>query len=424
MTSIDNEFLNKLSIARDSLAEQFLGQPDVSLIDIGLDPEAGDDSKQIGIRVHLRKGSAKEVLDIPSEIDGIPVFLVIADYQLERGSAAQLTGGEMKANSNKVLDDHSADKDDFQQIKGIGPVTAQALYDIGIYRFTDLVSYTSLDRIAGLVEMLESDVKFISKERIIQEDWHSQAKKLTISLNRKELSKPTVDKFLTTIPKMQEHPNQKPSTEEDDIEWRELADFFVSFGEEIGSSGEARFKTKVHHSQTDKFDQWYGIAIDQLIKWMMEETNLTPQKVDKEIVEATPLVESFQLKTVDNKTHILLTDLWVYQIELQTLVNGKLQTGLVRVDSSFNISGPDAVNLTYERIPFIVEVYIVNTQSNQSELVATERGQLSPEDLKYDIKHEFPVPPHGRYQLYVLGRLLLPTIEAANLQGPIIRVET
>jgi hypothetical protein len=79
----DLENLERAQTARQKLANQFLDHPEVSLIDIGYDSESRDRKEQIVLRVHLRQTAAQEKLQIPAEIDGIPVRVLHADFRLE-----------------------------------------------------------------------------------------------------------------------------------------------------------------------------------------------------------------------------------------------------------------------------------------------------------------------------------------------------
>ena len=83
MTGGDLENLERAQTARQKLANQFLDHPEVSLIDIGYDSESRDRKEQIVLRVHLRQTAAQEKLQIPAEIDGIPVRVLHADFRLE-----------------------------------------------------------------------------------------------------------------------------------------------------------------------------------------------------------------------------------------------------------------------------------------------------------------------------------------------------
>ncbi len=66
--------------ARDQLIDQFLSYPDVSMVDIGEDPQGVHQAPVL--RIHLRRASAAPP-DLPGDVDGIPVRLVRGNYQLE-----------------------------------------------------------------------------------------------------------------------------------------------------------------------------------------------------------------------------------------------------------------------------------------------------------------------------------------------------
>lgn len=71
--------------ALDKLAGQFLSHPAVSLIDMGFDPQTSPDDQSPGLvlRVHLRPGARLEGLNLPTQVDGIPVRTIMANYHLE-----------------------------------------------------------------------------------------------------------------------------------------------------------------------------------------------------------------------------------------------------------------------------------------------------------------------------------------------------
>jgi hypothetical protein len=68
--------------ALDILVQTYIHHPDVSMIDMGFDrdPSGGD---QIVLRVHVRQPSAAKALQLPTEIDGIPVRIMAGDYRPE-----------------------------------------------------------------------------------------------------------------------------------------------------------------------------------------------------------------------------------------------------------------------------------------------------------------------------------------------------
>lgn len=85
MSQEDSEFWTRARRLRDKLLDQFIEHPDVSLIDIGydMDPKGGEATERIVLRVHVRRSLAREALALPTEIDGVPVRVVVVDYRLE-----------------------------------------------------------------------------------------------------------------------------------------------------------------------------------------------------------------------------------------------------------------------------------------------------------------------------------------------------
>jgi hypothetical protein len=94
MKQPDEAWWERARRARDQLAAQLLGRSDVSMIDIGLDPERRSETPVL--RIHLR-GSAPSVLGVEQEEerDGIPIRFVRGDYRLQDGSSA---AGEKEVN--------------------------------------------------------------------------------------------------------------------------------------------------------------------------------------------------------------------------------------------------------------------------------------------------------------------------------------
>ncbi len=87
MPSEETELWARARQARDKLARQFLSHPQVSLIDIGYEPESETSSGHVVVlRIHLRQPDAAHALGIPEEIDGIPVRATLGDYQTEQGA--------------------------------------------------------------------------------------------------------------------------------------------------------------------------------------------------------------------------------------------------------------------------------------------------------------------------------------------------
>ncbi len=80
MSSPDKAWWARARQARDKLAAQLVGNPNVSLIDIGLDPD--NVSGPPVLRVHVRQLN-QPGLDLPNAIDDIPVRVIQGDYKLQ-----------------------------------------------------------------------------------------------------------------------------------------------------------------------------------------------------------------------------------------------------------------------------------------------------------------------------------------------------
>jgi hypothetical protein len=74
----DSPFWAHARQARDKLAAQVLSHPNVSMVDIGEDPD-GVISTPV-LRVHVRSIDMSG-LNIPKDVDGIPVRVIRGDYR-------------------------------------------------------------------------------------------------------------------------------------------------------------------------------------------------------------------------------------------------------------------------------------------------------------------------------------------------------
>ena len=84
MTALDEAWWAKARRARQQLVAQFLHDPAIRVIDIGLDPQKVSDTPVL--RVHIDHGQPAPA-DLPSAIDDIPVRTIEGDYHIERDSA-------------------------------------------------------------------------------------------------------------------------------------------------------------------------------------------------------------------------------------------------------------------------------------------------------------------------------------------------
>lgn len=83
MAEPDPDMLEIARQARDTIASQLLTHPDVSLIDVGYDPEDNSIPRRLVVRIHARKPLDLKALGIPMELNRIPIRVIHGDYRLE-----------------------------------------------------------------------------------------------------------------------------------------------------------------------------------------------------------------------------------------------------------------------------------------------------------------------------------------------------
>ena len=222
---------------------------------------------------------------------------------------------------NRTADRPPENRDGLQQIKGIGQTIAQALNGLGIDRYADLVNFTP----DGLADMLKARIPSISPKRIERENWIGQARALAHSQKESGPSQPEADETLAPPAKGQEKDTGKALRKD----WRELADFFISFGFAISKEGKERLQTKAHHSQEDKAEQWDGIVTDELINWMLSQASLSLPTETETQVKAGPPVP---MTPYDARIEIL--EVQISEIPTPLSVRGKKLVAEVRFQIS------------------------------------------------------------------------------------------
>ena len=295
----------------------------------------------------------------------------------------------------------------------------------------------------SLVKKLKGEIPSISPKYIRDQNLLGQAQILIKSQTKAEPPQPeadnipatSVDNHLEDTGQTSSQPaaDQRPSPSAQDLgskpnrvpgeKWREVGDFFVSFGFPIDLEGKEKLHTRVYHCQLGESQEWEGIAGDELIDWMLKKSKLR-QPVKPEVLETeSAKTPSSTQARVEETVLVKLSDLWVSKVKTPVTVGDLPQVMSLRAESRINLSGPAAISLTHDQLSFTVELYLFDTNAHQSELAHTYSGQLIPNELSYEIQQDFSMPPIGRYQLFIIAKLLLPDVDPTHLQGPIIRVE-
>jgi predicted flap endonuclease-1-like 5' DNA nuclease len=174
---------------------------------------------------------------------------------------------EPVADPEQAPDSTREDEDDLGQIKGIGPKVQYVLGKKGLNRFADLADLTPEE----LETLLKAEIPSLSAKRIERENWIGQAQMRVQRQRERAVPQPRSNG--------QDEPPQEVGTDDPTKatreDWRQVADFFVSFGYGTDPQGQEALKTRVHHSQSgEQPADWDGVATDKLVDWMLRQANL------------------------------------------------------------------------------------------------------------------------------------------------------
>lgn len=307
-------------------------------------------------------------------------------------------------------------KDDFQKINGIGSSIEQALNSLGIYTYEELSNQTP----ENLAILLKNKVLMITPKRIESADWIGQARRLASEQKPSEAAQVSRGEPYQAHRQKGENGNSGKAA----ISWQELADFFVSFGHAVDPDGNKKLQTKVHHSQADQLMQWDGIAVEELVDWILDQAKLSESSA-RNVDFHLPEIEASQDQPSEEGTAYLeISNLWISEVTVPVPAYREDGPRALRAEGNLKLSGSVSAELAQQKLPYVVELYLVDLASGQSSMAASHTQKLSPGSFSYDIIQDFNIPPAGRHQLYMIVRLLTPQASAAHIQGPIIRVET
>lgn len=162
----------------------------------------------------------------------------------------------------------SDDYDDLDHIRNIGQSIARYLHHLGYY-FNIPVDVSAGDLVRsgyGLLDVTQTlSSSGVNNTGETQTDQPTSVTDQQIIAYDRTTSGDAVPPQATIEPDREQQGRHR---------WCELGDFFVSFGFAIDETGRKRLQTRVHHSQADQSAQWSGLAIGQLLTWMLRQTNL------------------------------------------------------------------------------------------------------------------------------------------------------
>lgn len=149
-----------------------------------------------------------------------------------------------------------AEADDLKLINGIGPAVERRLNGVGIFTFAQLAALSPADIAAAV-----ADLSGLSTERIIKQDWISQARKLVAESEAGEAQ------HVTT------HSVESAEAMDSSMDHSRLATFTVEF-----RLDEHNNVSSVHalHVQSEREQIWTGWQKTQLVDFLSECAGLNP----------------------------------------------------------------------------------------------------------------------------------------------------
>lgn len=293
------------------------------------------------------------------------------------------------------------------QIKGIGPAVLKILTEHGLNSCADMADCTP----TGLAGLLKVRIPSMSAKRIERENWIGQAQMCARRQEEQTSLKSEADNT-NGSPQQAKADDPANATREN---WREVADFFVSFGFTIDPQGEEVLKTRVHHSQADIPEEWDGIATDKLVNWMLRQANLRlPPEPPAEEIGASA-------STASPTPYDAQVEILTFQLSEVPASPGVWEKKL-RAQVRLRISGPDAETLARRQTPFQINVYAVDLEDKALAVVAYAGGQLELSKTEYTQHMTFPVPGLGRYELHSIAFTIPPVRLPAVHRGPTLNV--
>lgn len=274
--------------------------------------------------------------------------------------------------------------DDLQAIGDIGPQTAEALYRVGIKRYSDLAKYTP----EQLKQVLEQQAHVrISTRRIINKDWIGQA----IALAEMSAYKSQA-RF------------QPPETTSP---YRQFAGFSLFFDSKQTQSAEPEWQTRIYHDETGEEAVFSGIKPNEWLAWMQERAQLP--------IEQTP---SHTPERAQAQPKISIID-----VELgETVALPGAPEGHLVAEISFELHGDGYQILQAERQRYRIDLALVDIEYGNRIEIASLQGRLAENQRLYRRRQEFRRPRAGIYELQSSITLLKYADLGHVYSGPQIRI--
>lgn len=317
-------------------------------------------------------------------------------------------------NEDLVNDNRELSIKKLTKIKGIASPTAEAMYDIGIQSYADLVEYLKKHTTKEISEALKEKGVNRGPGLVDKEKWIEQAEELS---GEKEKITPKSHEESAQNEQLEKAASGRGSRE---------YDFTVSFDFKE-RNGERILITTVYHDRNGGDEKEFeGSDHSQWVNWILERAQLptvdevTTPEVDAP-EESPPIMTEETLVTAEKKLYnvtLEIRDVKLSPIEPTT----KLPEKRIKAEIDFSLSGEDAEELTLQNTPYITEIYTIDRDNGFPKKVASGEDITRSRHFNYTDQLEFKMPTVGRYELHSVVRLLPPSEKMAYKRGPKMKV--
>lgn len=314
------------------------------------------------------------------------------------------------ANENRELSIKKLTK-----IKGIATPTAEAMYDIGIQSYVDLVKYLKKHTTNEISEALKKKGVNRGPGLVDKENWIKQAEELS---REQEKITPESTEVAVQNEKMEKATSGRGSRE---------YDFTVSF-DFNERNGESILITTVYHDRNGGDDEEFeGSDHSQWVNWILERAQLpTVDEVITPEVEAPkespPILTEEAVATAEKKHYNVMIE--INDVKLSPIEpTPKLPEKRIKAEIDFALFGEAAEELSLQKTPYQIEIFTIDRDNGFPKKVASREDVIRSRHFNYTDQLEFKMPAVGRYEFHSVVRLLHPGLNMAYKRGPKIKVE-
>jgi uncharacterized short protein YbdD (DUF466 family) len=324
---------------------------------------------------------------------------------------------KIEKSSTLSKDDQELSITKLSQITGIAKRTAQAMYEIGIHDYADLIRYLKQHSPEQFSQALKEHGVNRGPGLIDTKMWMKQAQLLS---QAEETSSTPLKGEVQTAELL-----PKPLTIQEPRDHGRV--FTVSFDTAKDDTGKQISVIRVYdESNGGKEAIFQGDLADSWVNWILERANLLsamkPITLDVETDH-----ESLPIETTTTEAAVFeeLNDFLLEITDVHVSVIGRklaIPEKKIKVEIAFQLSGADAEKLTLQTIFFRSEVYAINLSDGFPIQIGAREDQFEPHVFGYSYQFEVAIPAVGRYELHSVVHLLPSNELRAYHQGPIIKV--